>query len=347
MSSASSKETARFALVSSFYGPGATIGWYLTALSCVLLFGLHPRKRKADNITVDLIATLVFPSVAAGDLISHVHSYVRTAASARDGTSEQRSACTEASLIVIESFLAIDIILFLLAVGFKCIRRGCLLAAAGLFCFAAECYLLFSPHLGNTTYEYVDRFFLVNFKIVLIILLVTLSILAIFALGLIVLYVVMPLPTRELEATDEVGEHVQELAKVNFVESYAMRLLGSMTMLSFPLLLLGSAWPLGSSIFADPTLPLVQWLRAASSLFARGLVPKSNISVKELDQAIALLAGATVLGFNLHGVANNYYGAWLLRTKERQQRREAELRRLAERQIELVRFGQVHTRSES
>ena len=130
---------------------------------------------------MDLIATLVFPSVAAGDLISHVHSYSRTGPSTRDGTSEQRSACSEASLVVIESFLAIDIILFLLAVGFKCIRRGCLLAAAGLFCFAAECYLSFSSHVGYIIYEYLDRSFLVTFKTLLIILLVTLSILATYA----------------------------------------------------------------------------------------------------------------------------------------------------------------------
>ena len=347
MSSASSKETERFALVSSFYGPGATIGWYLTALSCVILFGLHPRKRKADDITVDLIATLVFPSVAAGDLISHVHSYSRTKPSTRDGRSEQRSACTEASLVVIESFLAIDIILFLLAVGFKCIRRGCLLAAAGLFCFAAECYLSFSSHVGYTIYEYLDRSFLVTFRTLLIILLVTLSILATYAIGLLILYFVMPLPKAELEATDEVGELARKLEKQQFVGSHTMRLTASMTMLSLPLCFLGTSWPLCSSVFTDLPPQLMPWLRAAGSNVRRGLVPNSNIHVKELDQVVALLAGATVLCINLYNVANSYHEAWILRTKETQQRREVELRWLAERRIELVRFGHLHTRSGS
>ena len=87
------------------------------------------------------------------------------------------------------------------------------------------------------------------------------------------------------------------------------------------------------------------WLRAAGSNFRRGLVPNSNIHVKELDQVVALLPGATVLCINLYNVANSYHEAWMLRTKETQQRREVELRWLAERRIELVRFGHLHTRS--
>ena len=313
----------------------------------MILFGLHPRKRKADAITADLIATLVFPSVAAGDLISHVHFYSSTAAPLKDVTSAQRSAGIEASLVVIESFLAIDVVLFLLAVGFNSIRRGCLLAAAGLFCFSAECYLSFLPHVGDNIYEHLERSFLVTFKTILIVLLVTLSILATFAIGLIVLYFVTPLTKPEQEVTDEVGELTQKLAKQEFVDSHAMRLSVWMTMLSLPLCFLGTAWPLFSSSFTDPTPHLMQWLRATSSHFARALVPKSDISIKELDQAIALLAGATVLGFNLYSGANSYHKAWLLSTERRQQRREIELRRLAERQIELVRFGQLHTRSGS
>lgn len=178
---------------------------------------------------------------------------------------------------MIESFLAIDVVLFLPAVGFKCIRRGCLLAAAGLFCFAAECYLSFSPHVINSIYEHFERSFLVTFKNILIILLGTLSTLATFAIGLIVLYFVKPLPRPEIEATDEVGELARRLAKQEFVDSHTIRLLTSMTMLYLPLCLIATAWPLSSTIFTELPPQLTLSLRVTCSRFARGLVPKSNI----------------------------------------------------------------------
>ena len=340
MSSASSKEPERFDLVSSFYGPGATIGWYLTALSCVVLFGLHPRKRKADNITVDLIATLIFPSVAAGDLISHVHFYSRAEASAPGVTSEQRSACIEASLLVIESFLAIDVMLFLLAVGFKRIRRGCLLASIGLFCFAAECCVPFSPHVEKTLHEHLDRSFLDTFKTIPITVSALLYNLSVFGVLLIVHHLEMPLPADELR---ELARRIVKKQKPT--ESYMIRLSVLTNMLTLSVCFLVTVWPLISSVFTSSPPQLIQWLHATSSQPTRTLVPKSNISLKELDQAVALLTGATVLGFSLYSVANSHLKAWLLRTEERQQRRENELRRRLERQIELVRFGQVRRRS--
>lgn len=219
--------------------------------------------------------------------------------------------------------------------------------AAGLFYFAAGCYLSFSPHVGYTTYDYLDESLLVTLETLLIILLVKLSILATHAIGLLILHFVMLLPKAELEATDEVRELARKLEKQEFVGSHTMRLKASMTMFSLPLCFLGTAWPLFSSILTDLPHLLTPWLRATISHFTRVLVLRSNISVKEPDQEVALLAGATVLGIILYNVANSYQEAWVLRTKETQQRREVKLRWLAERRIELVRFGHLHTRSGS
>lgn len=243
--------------------------------------------------------------------------------------------------------------LFLLAVGFKCIRRGFLLAAAGLFCFAAECCLSFSPYLGTTVYEHLGRSFLVTFKTLLFIVLVMNAMLATFNIGLSIIYFVMPLlrqeplPRQELGPTDEVGELARKLSKQEFVGNYAMRLSVLIAMLILTLGFLGTAWPLFFSILTDLSPRLTPSLRAACSYPRHGLVPQSDIAVKELDQVVALLAGATVLGFNLYTVPNSRHEARLLRIKEAEQRRELRLRRLAERRIELVRFGHLHTRSAS
>lgn len=50
--------------------------------------------------------------------------------------------------------------------------------------------------------------------------------------------------------------------------------------------------------------------RTAGSHIAQSLLPASNTSIKELDQAVALLAGASVLGFSIYSVANAYYNTW-------------------------------------
>jgi len=165
MASASAVEVDRYALVSSCYGPGAVGGWYLTALSCLISFGLHPRKRRVDSITVDMITVLTFPTVAAAHLLSQIWSYPTEMSTA---TLVQKAASMEAALIVIETSLAISVILFFLAVGFRCVKRGCLLAVVGLFCFSAECHLYFSRSVTQAIEHSLDRSFLINFGKILI-----------------------------------------------------------------------------------------------------------------------------------------------------------------------------------
>jgi hypothetical protein len=41
------------------------------------------------------------------------------------------------------------------------------------------------------------------------------------------------------------------------------------------------------------------WLRATSRHLHEEIFPRTNFSVMELEQAVAMLAGATVIGFSL------------------------------------------------
>ena len=124
--------STQYALVSSFYGPGTVAAWYLTALGSIVSHSLHPRKGSTDSITADTIVVLAFPTIAAADLIIQLRSFVSEAEILSETVRKQKAAASGAALVVIETFLGIAVILFLLAAGFKCVVRGCLLAAIGL-----------------------------------------------------------------------------------------------------------------------------------------------------------------------------------------------------------------------
>ena len=74
-------------------------------------------------------------------------------------------------------------------------------------------------------------------------------------------------------------------------------------------------------------LPYPSWLGILTGAVQPNsrLIPKSNTSIKELDQAVALFAGATVLGFSLYSTADAYYQAWLSKTRATTQQRDIEL----------------------
>ena len=53
----------------------------------------------------------------------------------------------------------------------------------------------------------------------------------------------------------------------------------------------------------------------------RDLFPRSNASIRDLDQAVALLGGATVIGFSPNRTADARYRAWFDRARARQEHR--------------------------
>ena len=334
MACKSAAHSIRYDQISSFYGPGAVGGWYLTALACLISLSLHPRKRRRDAITADLIAVLTFPTIAAADLITQVRSYWRGGT-----TSAQMSASIEATLIVTETFLAIDVILFLLAVGFKCVRRPCLLATVGLFCFSAECYVYFSPFVNPAVGQQLGRLFLINFGNILISVIAVLIICVICALGLVAFFFLVRLyepwrrPSgRDVEATGREREREVEATRKNWEQDFKdSRSLFALTMITFvflPITFVASAFPLFSEALVDLPSQFLPWIRTAGLRIAHDLIPRSNTSVKELDQAVALLAGASVLGFALYSTADAYYQAWLSNIRAEAQQEGIELRTL-------------------
>ena len=299
-------------------------GWYLTALACLISYSLHQSKRRRDSITVDLIAVLTFPAIAAADLINRIRSYPK------EGTaSEQNATSIEATLIVTETFLAIDVVLFLLAVVYKCIRRGYLLATVGLFCFSSECYVYFSPFVNPAVGQQLGRLFLIDYGELLISVMVVLSIcIACAKLSFIVLSFSLRLykpharpSERDVEATPRDWEQ-------DFDQSRIIKVLTIISFVVLPWAFVSSMFPLSSNVMMFAQAPLELWIRTAASRLAHDLIPQSNTSIKELDQAATLLAGASVLGFTLYSTADAYYQAWLSKIPATTEQPRIELRTL-------------------
>ena len=176
MATAQSQLQSQLALVSSLYGPGMITCWYLTTLAVLVSWTLHPRERNSGSIDVDLIAVLTLPAVAAGHLVSQVRGLLNQAkivrASSADWKYLQSISAIEAPFIVTETFMAISVILFIVAAWNICVRRAIFVALVGLLCFTVECYIHFSELMDldlryvpgvSDSYSAFDRFFVADF----------------------------------------------------------------------------------------------------------------------------------------------------------------------------------------
>lgn len=156
----------RYNLVSSLYGPGTTACWYLTVLSCLVSWTLHPKKRKSGSLDSDFIAVLTFPAVAAGHLISQIHHYPDDKAellTTNDPDLFLRIAAIEAPLNITETSMPTLVLMFILALYFRCIKRAIYTALVGMFCAAAESYMFFVTWSVGNSQQNLSRPFLINF----------------------------------------------------------------------------------------------------------------------------------------------------------------------------------------
>ena len=292
MSSNSRIDVDKFALVSSFYGPGAVGGWYLTACACLVSLALHPRKQCHDSITADIIAVVAFPTIAAAHLIK------QTRAGPENTTESQHASNLEASLVLIEAFMAIDVLYLLFAVGFKCIKRGCLFAAMGIFCFGAECNVFFRPSLRLSILGRFDRMFMMSFKTIVIGQLTLLVATLFLTVGVTVLFFMFSRsPVREPNENGEASS-LEGKQRRSILESSRTTIITLIT--AFYLHYVSAA------TLTAMFISIIDVQTTASDLVT-AVIPRSNSSIKELDQAVALFAGASVLGFSVYGTAKTYY----------------------------------------
>ena len=328
---------------------------------------------------MDLIAVLTLPTVAAGHLVSqfrgflHEHRTVRASGSVDDGKYLQSIAAIEAPFNVTETFMAISVIMFIVAAWMFCIRRAILVGLIGLLCFTVECAIHFSnftdlglqyrPGISADDHPAFSRFFVADFAGLVIAILVILSLCGVISAA-IACYMLLPPktassgPRPDVEGANEaapgartpLGSDASVVEATRSVETtHETQLrrtpgessLSSITWvttlflpLSFVASVLPLAWPSTSrQDSASATASPWQTLDESVHRLGRNLFPRTACSVTDLDQGVTAAAGATVLGFSIYSVAKAYYKIWSARRTTTPVPTDTELSRIENRPV--------------
>lgn len=368
MASAPSLPQSQLAHVSSLYGPGTITCWYLTTLAVLVSWTLHPQKRKSGSIDVDLIAVLTLPTVAASHLVFQSRSFLHQektmqASGNVDGSHLQSVAAIEAPFNVTETFMAISVVLFLVAAWMFCIRRAILVGLIGLLCFTVECSIHFSklpdlglrykPGISADDYPAFSRFFVADFAGLVIAILVILSLCGVTSAA-IAFYMLLPPktassdPRQDVERSDETAPGAITALESGALAAVATRsgesaastsrLLTIVTTLFLPLSFVASVLPSiwRSTSHQDPTSATAspwQTLDQSVHQLGRNLFPRTACSITDLDQGVAAAAGATVLGFSVYSVTKAYYKIWSIRSTTPRESTATELSRIENRPV--------------
>jgi hypothetical protein len=292
-------QSRQYDLVSSLYGQGTVLGWFLTVQSVFVSWLWHPRKRKSGSIDIDLIAVLVLPTVAAGHVLSQVsHLTLGPDILGRLEVSDlqyaQMIAAIRAPLKVIDCFLVVDVALILTALWNGCLRRAMSVAAIGLLCFIARTFVHFSAFKEAAVWyrpcdPHSDRSLFTKATAVDLFAHVFMLIEASYLALLCCKGVVFLLNVVQAKTTNDRGHSI--LPKDTCTSS---ELAGPDQAALVSTLLLGLSMYFRSNGS--------EGLRSAIS-FRRFCFPQSSSNFSDLDQAVAVSAGATTLGFSLYSIA--------------------------------------------
>ena len=211
----------------------------------------------------------------------------------------QYASILEAPLVVIEAFMAIDVLYFLLAVSFTCLKRGCLFAATGLLCFGAKCNVFFRPSIRRLVEGRFDRMCMMSFETIMVSQMILLTASVLFAFGMIVLFFIISIPLYR-DSND-----YREAASLQVKQDRSF--LGSLPTVNHQKRSHLSIVPCTLVAFLFPTFMGIVDLRIAVTDLVTASIPRSDNFIRELDQAVALFTGASVLGFSLFSTAKTYY----------------------------------------
>lgn len=313
------------ALVNSFYGPGATACWYLTCFSCLISWTVNPKKRTADAITNDSIAMITFPCVGSAHLISQVCNWPSEMID--EDTLGQMRASLSASLIIVETYLALCVILLLPGLFSRVPKRLSLLGTTGILCVVSESYLYVAlPGIRHAPGVF-ERSFIIDSLITLVLVIGLASILA----GLLLLYIFFLISRSRNDPAMGIENEFED----DFGLSNKPRETRMLTFLSLPFMVISfcaSCW----SLLLDFLLMIKSHQKASPDWTGRRSLideffPKTEASIMDLDQAVALFAGMTVLGFSLYSAANTRYEIWVI--EEKKKREEVARQRVVWREI--------------
>ena len=294
MSVAQTEPPDRLALVSSLYGPGTVTSWYLTVLSVVLSWLLHPRKRTSDSIDADLITVLTLPAIAAGHLLYQLRQYLIKDAQvtySSDDKVDQMFAAMEAPLVIVNASLVVNTWLIVIAALTRSYHKSLGVSSILFLCLFAEIYIFFSVPKSSRLESPISMGsspkvgFSPGVQDTIIggagVLVIGFFFSMAFLIGSVLLSY-----RQQRRRNDNLWQ----------------RLKGYSTSEFWALMLTSAAFVM--------MLSSCLHIRRVDSTIAQIWVPVSAYSITDLDQAVATAAGATVLGCSLYSMTIARYQAW-------------------------------------
>ncbi|KAM7205940.1 hypothetical protein V8F33_000770 [Rhypophila sp. PSN 637] len=316
----------RLILVSSLYGPGAVGGWLCIVMSVFVTWTLDLGSRHRDSITNDFIAALSMPTFAACHvfyLLATTNSSMMTEWSQRDRTrllttstpaSVQYAAAVEAPLVICDTFSVLALILFAIAAIRRFPRRVVAVLVAGILAFSTET-TIFAQTSGIAVVESnLARPFLFNFFEIMVTILVILC-LSLLGLTALVAYSVPKLlfTSRQQAGRPDanIGHELQDLADEEILQMQpdneamalpshrgARRLYAMVPLITILAILSAIGGPSVSA--GSGILGMTQVMQSFSwgerLLF---FIPKTSVSILDIDQLAALSGGLCTLAFSL------------------------------------------------
>jgi hypothetical protein len=137
-----------YILVDSLYGPGTFIAWLLTMISLLIDWSLNKSMRRDDTLTLNLIAALVLPIVSTGHFtyqMTRLPAPVSRVITSTKSDDMAFVAAFEAPLDVCETFSWVSLILVLPCISWNrgLTRKLCfwMITSTGLLCWTTETFL--------------------------------------------------------------------------------------------------------------------------------------------------------------------------------------------------------------
>lgn len=316
------------ALVSGLYGPGTVIAWYLTMLAVTIRWLLHPRKKKTDSLDNDLAASLLLPAVATLDFILQARSLLNmsdehTTTGRTILSHEQMVAAMKAPFDVLEMFMLLGSALCTLALSQRCFRRGLAVATIILLCFLGECYMHFSGLRAfdtlrfqrhkwslTTLVEPSSGYYSPKYGSVAGVITGLLPILFTVATGIVGL--LLRIFKKAAVQRDMEGHRQQSRSLSRRLHEKGRQHLSFLIGLLIVFLSIVMSTVPSVERMMEKTERVPPWtvwaiIRMSLPSLVAKWVPATSCSIKDLDQAVALMSGGVVLAFSVYGVVKARY----------------------------------------
>ncbi|KAF1977727.1 hypothetical protein BU23DRAFT_499607 [Bimuria novae-zelandiae CBS 107.79] len=317
-----------YALVQSLYGPGTVTAWLLTLTSVFLTWTLNRHSRSKDTISLDFIAVLLFPVVASAHFMYRMTQLTVPMAqliTSKHRADVQEMAALEAPLNICETFSIAALILVIPHFnGEMKWRRFLAVLVVGLVSWATENLLYASATAKGVEVSQatLSRPYAFLFMPIIAGSWTFLAICITVALGI---WVLVPIIRSRRSEPPQNTTHAfrlnticgrtgaeaelayretilfqrhERLARELSREAMAMRTLPVLTLFFLPMTFASTFFSMSFETNATYWTPKVP--RKPSRFM---FLPNSNVSIWELDQAVALTTGVIIL---LHAIWSAY-----------------------------------------